>query len=189
LQDIRHHLVVLRSLLGRVGCYCPLLGCLWDAAVSRGSFSSKVSELPGFGGSCLIVGAIFIAIAAFAYSRHISAMIVGCLIWTFSLAVIHGDSSMFGLTNNVIDSYRCNFTAPLAIPSLIRASGSPKSATCSHKFGSKPAVIRKRSELLRGSEISLWAGSTPGHCKSTSRVVETARQTNPDDCLLFGRMS
>jgi hypothetical protein len=26
-------------------------------------------------------------------------------------------------------------------------------------------------------------------CNSTSRVVETMRQTNPDDCLLFGRMS
>src|SRR6266566_6638183 len=27
------------------------------------------------------------------------------------------------------------------------------------------------------------------HCHSTSRVVETLRQTDPDDCLLFGRMS
>jgi hypothetical protein len=58
---------------------------------------------PWLGGGFLIFGTVFVAVGVFAYSRYISALIVGCLIWMFPLArsVILGGSSInkFGLIN------------------------------------------------------------------------------------------
>jgi hypothetical protein len=71
---------------------------------------SERSYVPWLGGECLILGPVFIALGVFAYSRYISAMIVGCLIWMYMGSgfppsfrlwethwadVIHGDIDYF----------------------------------------------------------------------------------------------
>jgi hypothetical protein len=77
---------------------------------------SERSYLPWVGGQFLIVGPIFIAVGLFAYSRYISAMIVGCLIWMY-LLVTPGDSLLpafrtwRALLHGDIDFYVIQFLA------------------------------------------------------------------------------
>jgi hypothetical protein len=89
LQDMHHHLLLLRSFHDRGQLCLPLLAVFGmpplvaGVPISIAISESERSYLPWIGGECLILGPVFIALGLFAYSRYISAMIVGCLIWMY----------------------------------------------------------------------------------------------------------